>query len=124
MKKFLLLSLILFLGSSNCVFAKPPAKHPPIHRTHHHSSSLAVKSSYENNVVCNVEFQKYESLNLSEKAKLTVYTNSYHGTKFNILDKVNQEDVTFIYKYPEDKTGVNTFFGGKVEWRYNNEEVY
>ena len=85
---------------------------------------MAVKSSYENNVVCNVEFQKYESLNLSEKAKLTVYTNSYHGTKFNILDKVNQEDVTFIYKYPEDKTGVNTFFGGKVEWRYDDEEVY
>lgn len=85
---------------------------------------FAVKSSYENNVVCNVEFQKYESLNLSENAKLTVYTSSYHGTKFNILDKVNQENVTFIYKYPEDKTGVNTFFGGKVEWRYDDEEVY
>lgn len=85
---------------------------------------VAVKSSYENNVVCNVEFQKYESLNLSEKAKLTVYTSSYHGTKFNVLDKVNQEDVTFLYKYPEDKTGVNTFFGGKVEWRYDDEEVY
>lgn len=83
--------------------------------------AVAVKSSYDNNVTCNVEFQKYESLNLSEKAKLTVYANSYHGAKFNILDKVNQEDVTFIYKYPEDKTGVNTFFGGKIEWRYDDE---
>ena len=83
--------------------------------------AVAVKSSYDNNVTCNVEFQKYESLNLSEKAKLTVYANSYHGAKFNILDKVNQEDVIFIYKYPEDKTGVNTFFGGKIEWRYDDE---
>ena len=86
--------------------------------------AFAVKSSYDNNVICNVEFQKYESLNLSEKAKLTFYTSSYHGAKFNILDKISQEDVTFIYKYPEDKNGINTFLGGKIEWRYDDEKVH
>lgn len=82
------------------------------------SFQVAVKSSYKNNVVCNMEFQKYESLNLSDETELVVYANSFNGAKFNILDKVGNKKVTFINPYPKDKSGINTFFGGKVEWRW------
>ncbi len=77
----------------------------------------AVKSSYKNNVICNMEFQKYESLNISDETELIVYANSFNGAKFNVLDKVGNKKVTFINPYPKDKNGINTFFGGKVEWR-------
>lgn len=78
----------------------------------------AVKSSYKNNIICNMEFQKYESLNLSDETELIVYANSFNGAKFNILDKVGNKKVTFINPYPKDKSDINTFFGGKIEWRW------
>ena len=83
----------------------------------------AVRRSYENNVICNVEFQKYESIDKKENESFVVYTKAFNGAKFNIIDQTNEKKIIFINQYPEDKTDINTFFGGKVEWRYENEEV-
>ena len=83
----------------------------------------AIKRSYKNNVICNVEFQKYESVEKLAGSKLMIYTNSFNGAKFNIIDKTKEEDIVFINEYPNDKTDINTFFNGKVEWRYEYEEV-
>lgn len=83
----------------------------------------AIKRSYKNNVICNVEFQKYESLEKPEDTNLVIYTKAFNGAKFNIIDKTKEENIVFINQYPNDKTDINTFFDGKVEWRYEYEEV-
>lgn len=83
----------------------------------------AIKRSYKNNVACNVEFQKYESVEKPADSNLVVYTKAFNGAKFNIIDRTKEENIIFINQYPNDKTDINTFFDGKVEWRYEYEEV-
>ena len=78
----------------------------------------AVRRSYINNVAYNMEFQNFEEQNAPEEATLEVYTDSFHGAKYNVLDRAGNYNVIFINGYSEDKTDVGTLFGGKVEWRY------
>lgn len=88
MKKFLLLSLILFLGSSNCVFAKPPAKHPPVHRTHHHSSS----SSYLVRTDCYTNEHKFSDCDehkMTSETVVSYYSDGrrYSHTRYTLMNK-------------------------------------
>lgn len=81
----------------------------------------SIKKAYINNVKCNVEFQLFDSVKKTKNSNLVVYTISFNGAKFNVIDKIKDEKIIFINEYPKDKTDVNTFFDGKVEWRYESE---
>lgn len=80
----------------------------------------AVNRSYTNNVAYNMEFKLFEeeSKTIGEGTTLEIYTDSFHGAKYNILDKAKKYKVVFINGYSEDKTNIKTLFGGKIEWRY------
>lgn len=78
----------------------------------------AVRRSYTNNVAYNMEFQNFEEQNVPEGATLEIYTDSFHGAKYNVLDRAKNYNIIFINGYAEDKTDVGTLFGGKIEWRY------
>lgn len=83
----------------------------------------AVKRTYNNNVKCNIEFQLFESVPKTPDSIMVIYTTSFNGAKFNIIDRTREENIIFINQYSEDKTDINTFLNGKLEWRYEVEEV-
>lgn len=79
----------------------------------------ATKRSYKNNVLYNSQFQILENTEYKENETLEIYTDFFHGAKFNVLDKFDGEDtcVKFIKGYAKDKN-IEKLFDGKIEWRF------
>ena len=83
--------------------------------------SQAVNRCYERNVVFNSEFKVFEDMQYEDGANIEIYTLSFHGAKYNILDKYGKYNITFKSEKSDTYDETGTFFGGYLEWRYVNE---
>ena len=77
----------------------------------------AVSLGYRKNVIYNTNFSAFENENYNKGTTFIIYTKSFHGAKYNIMDKYH--DYSFIFKSDySDKNGTEKkFFDGLLEWR-------
>lgn len=77
----------------------------------------AVSLGYRKNVIYNTNFSAFENENYNKGTTFIIYTKSFHGAKYNIMDKYH--DYSFIFKSDySDKNGTEKkFFDGFLEWR-------
>lgn len=78
-----------------------------------------LKNVYEKNKEYRKEFAIFDAQNLEKGGDLYIDTLSYHGAKFNILDRYGEQyHMIFGTSMPNLENTDNHFFGGKVIWRY------
>lgn len=78
--------------------------------------SASVQRAYEKNKSFNEEFVIFENMNYEENSQIEIRANSFHGAKYNILDKYKKYNITFKNDKANNMSESGEFFNGYLEW--------
>lgn len=78
----------------------------------------SVYRAYNTNIEYNKEYLDFENALFEEGSTLEVYAKSFHGAKYNIIDKYGKKyNIVFRNVYPNNVGEMKTFLNGNIEWR-------